>query len=144
MSGTRFVTKLSGQEIRSYVKLALAEIRRGRHRDVTAGALVEDSARAQEFMFWFIRKRRPELELNGDALTGWTERLNSETRVGEGHSSPSHVPLSLESISERVIVARITRLFREKKSQGLTGNRSRMSSATVPEPQNKNCSTPVN
>ena len=63
-------------------------------------------------MFWFIRKRRPEFEVNSYALTGWNERNTSDTPV----MGPLHVSsaLSLESIPERVAVARVVRMFRDE------------------------------
>jgi hypothetical protein len=101
------------------VELAIRELRRGRHPGLTVRALVASAEAAHDFLFAFIHKRVPELEIRFEYLT-WceqaairTEQFRKALRL-PNTASEFDEQTSAEPVSETKIIDRVAKFFRDE------------------------------
>jgi hypothetical protein len=106
-------------KLEKIVELAIRELRRDRHPGLTVRALVASAEAAHDFLFAFIHKRIPELEIRFEYLT-WceqaavrTERFRLALKLPTTASELDEQP-SAEPISESKIIDRVARFFRDE------------------------------
>jgi hypothetical protein len=108
---------ISAAKLEHLVELAIREIRRKRHEGVKVRELVAHPEAAHDFLFDFVRKRVPDLEVKYDYLT-WCEKtaVNGELfkiALSLPRRSGEVVRTELGAISETKVVARIAKFFRD-------------------------------